>query len=143
MLFDVFRKWVVGGTKTDAGASQTHYDVEYEIADVIDTAPLEMLSNKETRIILFQDPTNDNGGAARVCLSSTRKFSPGKELAEVYLNTLEGFEKFLDLRRQRIPSRIQAHFLAMDAVSALSVQSGLFNLSPRKRNQRSRQSYSS
>lgn len=143
MLFDMVRKWVVGGGKTGARSSQTHYDIEYEIADLIDNAPLEMLSSKETRIILFRDPTSDMGDAVRVCLSSTRKFSPGKELAEVYLTTLEGFEKFIDLRRHKIPSTIQAHFLAMDAVSALSMQAGLFPGILRERSQRSQRSCSS
>jgi len=68
MLFDIFRRWVVGGAKTEARSSQTHYDIEYEIADLVDNAPLEMLADKETRIILFQDPTSDTVDAIRVCL---------------------------------------------------------------------------
>ncbi len=143
MLFDMFRKWVVGGTRTEARSSQTHYDIEYEIADLIDNAPLEMLTNKETRIILFQDPTSDLVDALRVCLSSTRRFSPGKELAQVFLNMLEGFEKFIDLRRQKVPNTIQAHFLAMEAVRILLTQAGLFHGALRERNQRFQRSFSS
>ena len=143
MLFDMFRKWVVGGTRTEARSSQTHYDIEYEIADLIDSAPLEMLTSKETRIILFQDPTSDRVGALRVCLSSTRRFSPGKELAQVFLNMLEGFEKFIDLRRQKVPSTIQAHFLAMEAATTLLMQAGFFQGTLRERSQRSQQSCSS
>jgi hypothetical protein len=141
MLFDMLRKWVVGGTSTGARSPQTNYDIEDEIGDLIDNASLEMLTNRETRIILFKDPARD--AASRICLSSTRRFSPGKELAEVLLNTLEGYENFIDLRRQKIPSTIQAHFLAMEAARTLLMQAGLFQGTLRERSRRSQQSCSS
>ena len=143
MLFDMLRKWVVGGTKTGARSPQTNYDIEYEIADLIDNAPLEILTNKETRIILFQDPTSDIAEALRVCLSSTKRFSPGKELAEISLNTLEGYENFIDLRRQKAPSTIHAHYLAMEAARKLLMQAGLFQGALRERSRRPHQSCSS
>jgi hypothetical protein len=143
MLFDMFKKWVVGDTKTEARSSQTHYDIEDELADLIDNASLEMLTNRETRIILFKDPVRDIVDALRICLSSTRRFSPGQELAEVLLTTLEGYENFIDLRRQKMPSTIQAHLLAMEAARTLLMQAGLFQGTLRKRSQRSQQPCSS
>ena len=143
MLFDMFRKGVASGTKNEVRSSQTHYDIEYEIADLIDKTPLEMLTNKETRIILFKDPTSDIVDALCVCFSSTNKFSPGKALAEVFINALESYEKFIDLTRQEIPGTIYADLLAMEAARTLLTQAGLFQGTlQEKRSQRSQRSCS-
>ena len=135
--------WMRNRRKDESRSEPNPYDIEYEIADLIDRTPLEMFTNKETRIILFKDPTSDIVDALRVCLSSTKKFSPGKELAEVFLNTLEGYEKFIDLRRRKMPSTFYAFFLAMDASMMLLIQAGLLQGTLRERSQRSQQSCSS
>jgi hypothetical protein len=140
VLFDMVRKDIASCTKTEVRSSQSHYDIEYEIADIIDKTPFEMLANKETRIILFKSDIVD---ALRVCLSSTKKFSPGEELAEVFINTLEGYEKLIDLRRQKTPSAIYADFLAMEAARTLLKQAGLFQDTLQEHRQRSQQLCSS
>jgi hypothetical protein len=125
-------QWMRNRRKDESRSQPNPYDIEYEIADLIDKTPLEMLTNKETRIILFKSDIVD---ALRVCLSSTKKFSPGEELAEVFINTLEGYEKLIDLRRQKMPSTIYADFLAMEAAKTLLKQAGLFQGTLRERRQ--------
>ena len=114
--------WMRNRRKDESRSQPNPYDIEYEITNLIDKTPLEMLTNKETRIILFKDPTGNIVDALRVCLSSTKHFSPGKEFAEVFLNTLEGYEKFIDLRRRKMPSTVYAFFLAMEASMMLLTQ---------------------
>jgi hypothetical protein len=140
LLFRMLRKGAVSDAKAEKRSSQSYYDIEYAIADLIDKTPLEMLSINEARFILFQDPKSGTAAALHVCLSSTRKFSPGKELAEVFINTLEGYEKLIDLRQQKIPCATYADFLAMEAARILFRQAGLFQDTLREHSQRPRMS---
>lgn len=135
--------WIRDRRKDESRSQPNPYDIEYELADLIYKTPLEMLTNKETRIILFKDPTSEIVDVLRVCLSSTKKFSPGKELAEVFLNTLKGYEKFIDLRHRNMPSTFYAFFLAIEASMTLLIQAGLLQGTLRERSQRPQQSCSS
>jgi hypothetical protein len=141
-VIGIFTGLLIGKRRKDESkASPNYYDIEYniecEIAGLIEKTPLEMLTNKGTRIILYKYSTSDITDQFCVCFSSTKKFSPGNELAEVFFHTLEGYERFIELRCQKQPdTKLYVDILAMESTRTLFKQAGLPQGALRENSQR-------
>ena len=119
-LFNLFRKDAPKGKQDEAGSTPSTYNTASKIAGLIDNTPLEMLTNKEMRIILFQDPTGATMNELNVCFVSTKMPFPFKAVADVSLSTLNNYETLIEFRRSGLPGTVMyTDLLATDAATAL------------------------
>jgi hypothetical protein len=123
-FFDMFKKIVPGIKNDEVGSSPSAYNMASIIAGLIDNTPIEMLMNKKTRLVLYNN--SDIDIRLNVCfVAHEGGILGGEPIAEVFFNTLRDYKIFI-LTYDTPETVIHTDQLAREAAEKLLKQAGLF-----------------